>query len=279
MIQEYRRSLKMPEAEERVDLIFYRPAGYLLVKAIWRLPVTPNGLTGISLAAGLASALCFSAGSGGALAWGAVLYLVANILDCSDGQLARLQGSGTLLGRVVDGVADYVSSVAVFLGIGLGLAERGENFWPLVVAAGASSALHAILFDQRQGAYISAVRKETSFTRREVEKFTAEARTMEAEGRDTVKVFVLRIYLKYLRLQEAWSAGAEQDAGEKRMIRLWSFLGPSTNRTLLAASALAGRIDLYLWMIVIGGNLWLAFCAALARGWNSPPRTNRPGRA
>jgi hypothetical protein len=45
------------------------------------------------------------------------------------------------------------------------------------------------------------------------------------------------------------------------MIRLWSFLGPTTNRTLLIVCALIGRIDLYLWIIVVAGNLWLAVCS------------------
>lgn len=261
VVEEYIRSLKMPEAEEILDLIFYRPAGYLLVKVISRFPVTPNQVTGLSLLAGLASAWCFSTGRGPAIAWGGILYLVANILDCSDGQLARLKGNGTPLGRVVDGMADYVSSLAVFLAIGMGFSARGENLWLLVLIAGASSAAHAIIFDQRQGAYISALRGERSFTVREREKFSGEIKRLKTEGRDPLRVFAMRLYLNYLGLQGTGSGGAGNALPpDRRMVRFWSFLGPTTNRTTLVAAALAGRIDLYLWSVVLAGNLWLTFC-------------------
>jgi len=279
MVEEYRRSLKSPEAEEIVDLIFYRPAGYLAVKAVYRLPVTPNQLTGISLLAGLAAAWFFSAGAGPALVWGGLLYLTANILDCADGQLARLKGNGTPLGRIVDGVADYVSSVAVFLAIGIGLASGGGSPWLLIVAAGASSAVHAILFDKRLGAYMSARRGERSFTVREIEKFSGEIARMSLEGRHHLKVFVMTLYMKYLRLQggNGKRGGEENSPQDKRMIRFWSFLGPSTNRTVLVAAALAGRIDLYLWWIVLAGNLWLACCVILQRRPSGGRTSSRGG--
>ncbi|MBI3765873.1 MAG: CDP-alcohol phosphatidyltransferase family protein, partial [Ignavibacteriales bacterium] len=123
IVEEYKRSLKMPEAEEVFDLLFYRPVAFILVKMIYRLPITPNQVTGFSLVAGLIAALFFSMSTAAAIVMGALWYALANILDCADGQLARLQHSGTLLGRVVDGVIDYISSVAIFLGIGIGLAS------------------------------------------------------------------------------------------------------------------------------------------------------------
>ena len=94
LVDDYRRSLKLPEAEELLDLAFYRPLAYAFVRAVYRTPITPNQVTLLSLAGGLAAAWCFTAGVGPALAWGALWYALANILDCADGQLARLQGSG-----------------------------------------------------------------------------------------------------------------------------------------------------------------------------------------
>src|SRR5438034_931824 len=99
LIEEYKRSLKMPEAEEVFDLLFYRPIAFVFVKAIYRLPITPNQVTGLSLVAGLVSAWYFSAGTTAALAVAAIWYAIANILDCSDGQLARLQESGSQAGH------------------------------------------------------------------------------------------------------------------------------------------------------------------------------------
>jgi hypothetical protein len=264
LLEEYRRSLKMPEAEEVFDLLVYRPLAFAFVKAAYRLPVTPNQVTLLSMLAGLASAWYFSLATSAALVWAAVWYGVANILDCSDGQLARLQNSGTLLGRVIDGVADYVASVAVFLGIGFGLSAPGHQMWWLVVAAGLSSALHAASFDHYQSEFISTVRGERNFLEREIEKFSTEIRLRQ----HSLTTAILKLYLAYLDVQKRSTTKAEQqtfrpeDYRSKNltMIRLWSFLGPTTNRTLLIVCALAGGVEAFLWIIVSAGNAWLVAC-------------------
>ncbi len=273
LIDEYKRSLKMPEAEELFDLGFYRPIAFLFVKAVYRSPITPNQVTFLSMVAGLVAAWFFSIGSAAVLSWAALFYAVANILDCSDGQLARLQKSGTLMGRVVDGVADYISSVAIFLSLGIGFARNADPQWLLVIGAGLSSALHAFFFDHYQSEFMSIVRSERNFLEKEIEQFTREIHRLENEKVGTLKILVLRIYLRYLNYQKRANTKDERQSFDpvnyrkenRIMIRLWSFLGPTTNRTLLIACALAGRIDLFLWSVFIFGNCWLLVCYLLQR--------------
>jgi len=270
LLAEYRRSLKLREAEELLDLYFYRPAGFLLVKGIYRMPITPNGVTLLSLAAGLIAAWLISTSSfAAAAAW----YVAANILDCSDGQLARLQKSGTPLGRLVDGVADYVSSVAIFLACGISLAQVNPFGWWLVVAGGISSAVHAFYFDFYQGKFITMARGEDNFLERELARFTSSTGEVRA-ARGGFAGFVIRLYVGYLKLQKR--TALKQLAGEfdpdryltigGPLIRAWSFLGPTTNRSLLIVCALAGRIELFLWCVVTFGNIWLVICIARQRG-------------
>jgi len=168
MFETYRRSLKMPEAEEVFDLIFYRPLAYLLVLPLSITPITPNQITILSLVAGLIAAYYFSMGIPSALFLAAIWYVIANVLDCADGQLARINKNGTPLGRVVDGVADYISSVAIFLGIGFGLEAQGNPQWWLVIVTGISSAIHAIKFDEVQSSYIANAKGESDVTRKEI---------------------------------------------------------------------------------------------------------------
>ena len=92
--EEYSRSLKMLEVEEVLDLILYRPLALVFVRFVYKTPLTPNGVTIMSFLSGLVSAYCFAQGTVSGLAWGGIWYAIANVLDCSDGQLARLQGSG-----------------------------------------------------------------------------------------------------------------------------------------------------------------------------------------
>ena len=49
------------------------------------------------------------------------------------------------------------------------------------------------------------------------------------------------------------------------MIRLWSFLGPTTNRSTLIICSFFGRVDVYLLLVVALGNTWLLFCMLLQR--------------
>lgn len=263
MIAEYRRSLKHTDAEELLDLCFYRPLAYLVVRTLHRSRVTPNQVTLCSLIAGLVAAWDFSAGNAWRVA--GVWYGLANVLDCADGQLARIQNSGTPLGRLVDGVADYISSIAIFIGIGIGLNAMGMPAWILVIAAGLSSALHSMLFDRYQGEYIARKKGEASYLKQELESYELSLHST----RDPMKRFFMKLYLRYSRLQQRMSrsydpAMSDQphmgSVRERVMIRLWSFLGPTTNRTTLILFAVAGRVELFLWTVVLAGNVWLLTC-------------------
>jgi hypothetical protein len=270
LVDEYRRSLKMLAAEEVFDLVFYRPVAYLFVKGMYRLPITPNQVSIISLAAGLIAAWQIAIGD---FVVGGIWYVAANVLDCADGQLARLQNSGTLLGRVVDGVVDYVSGIVIFVGVGIGLASVGNPHWFLVVVAGVSTAIHALFFDHYQSEYVSIVRGEPRFLDREIEQFTQHLHRLSAQRTDRVRQFFLVLYIRYLRLQQRFSvnksvnqySSAEYERYNRAMIRFWSLLGPTTNRTLLIVCVLFVHVDLYLWIVATAGNLWLIACYVLQR--------------
>jgi len=263
-IGEYRRSLKHPEAEELFDLWFYRPAAYLFVRAVYRTPITPNQVTILSLAAALAAAYCFAFGTIALLAVGAAWYAVANILDCADGQLARLQGSGTPNGRLWDGVADYIGTTVIFLGIGIGFSYLGMNLWIGVAAAGLSSVLHAMMFDHAQNAFITRARGEKPTTAAGAGTNVRIAPTAHCPA-DGGGGPTHRLYAAYTAAQARLMSGFMPPAGvgppdqarAAALIRLWSFLGPTTNRTALIAFALIGRIDIFLWAVIIPGNLWM----------------------
>jgi phosphatidylglycerophosphate synthase len=258
----------MQEAEEIFDLIFYRPFAFLFVQSIKHFPITPNQITIISMIFGLLAAWQFSYGTSEALIIGGLLFVVSNILDCADGQLARIQQSGSLLGRVIDGVADYIVGLAVFIGIGFGLAAMNHEIWILVVLAGFSTAMHAIFFDHYQNEFISTVRSEKNFIDKEIEQFSSEVERMRIEKSNSTKIIFLILYLKYLNIQKRFGKRSDNfsyNPGQYKkensvVIRFWSFIGPTTNRTILIFFAFLGRIDIYLWIILIAGNLWLVFC-------------------
>ncbi|SEG34327.1 CDP-alcohol phosphatidyltransferase [Thermomonospora echinospora] len=73
-----------------------------------RTSITPNQLTAVAFAFGLAAAGCFALAAPGWLALGALLYHVGFVVDCMDGKIARLKGTGTTFGAWLDFMLDRV---------------------------------------------------------------------------------------------------------------------------------------------------------------------------
>ncbi len=85
------------------------------------------------------------------------LLLISMILDCADGQLARLRGGGSLLGRMLDGTADYVSALAVHIGMALYLSEYINHAWLWTAGAALSMAAHSIYYDFKKQWFLSGL--------------------------------------------------------------------------------------------------------------------------
>ncbi|GID94339.1 CDP-alcohol phosphatidyltransferase family protein [Amorphoplanes digitatis] len=103
--------------------------------------ITPNLLTGLATLLGVASAACFLApcflaGERWWLAAGAVFFHLSFVVDCMDGKVARLNGTGSLFGAWFDFMFDrlrvFMCAVALFGG---GYARTGEvaYLWTLIV--------------------------------------------------------------------------------------------------------------------------------------------------
>ncbi len=277
---EYKKSLKMAEVEEFVDLYFYRPLAYLLVRAIYRTSITPNQITLFSITIGLAAAFCFGNGPTTAVI-GAVLYAASVVLDCADGQLARLKKNGTRMGRVLDGVVDYIVGISAYFGIAVGLkppAWPASRWWLLIVAAAASNIFHSLAIDYYRTRFLNVILDTTHGEDEDSRSFADERAALRAAGRRPLKRWAIGIYLRYLDLQRKtavppgrngadWkSRRTEFRAANGTILRLWTFLGSSTQITLLIAAVLLGRFTYYFWAMIIVLNLWAAVLYLIQNG-------------
>jgi phosphatidylglycerophosphate synthase len=107
LYNEYKASLKSFDVEEILDLVLYRPISFLLVKLIYRTNFTPNQISIVSMIFGLGSGIAFYFGEYQYIIAGGIFIFLSNVLDCADGQLARLKKNGTKVGRIIDGFIDY----------------------------------------------------------------------------------------------------------------------------------------------------------------------------
>ncbi len=89
----------------------FRPLAAVLVTALARLRISPVAVVLANGVAGLAAAVAIA--SGGLVA-GAVLLQFRTLLDNADGQLARVSGRSSALGRYLDTEIDLVVNAALF---------------------------------------------------------------------------------------------------------------------------------------------------------------------
>jgi phosphatidylglycerophosphate synthase len=85
---------------------------------------TPNHLTTVRLAVGLAAAAAFLPGTYGWTNIGALLLVLSNFLDHTDGELARISGKTSRIGHIYDLASDALVTILVFVAIGVGVGAK-----------------------------------------------------------------------------------------------------------------------------------------------------------
>jgi phosphatidylglycerophosphate synthase len=112
--------------------------------------VTPNHLTTLRLLIGLVGALCLAHGD---FAWtnaGALLIVLSNFVDHTDGELARIGGKSSRIGHFYDLASDALVTVMLFVGMGVGAGAdthiAGLKIMPGVLGAVAGVAIALIFF-------------------------------------------------------------------------------------------------------------------------------------
>lgn len=188
-------------------------------------PLTPNQITAASLAVGLLAAACFLPES---FAWslvGWILFQSSYILDCVDGEIARLKMQESPLGAWIDSMADTIVQATILLLLGVRLQHTtGHRGFLALGTAGAV------------GILITGV---------------------------AVTHFLVRD--KSLRLADARGGWM----GRLGLRRLGASLEETANRDPFTIALLAGvlfnRLDLFLWVAVVGVNVYLVLLLLLKR--------------
>ena len=117
----------------RIDKFINRPIASLIVRAIYRTGVTPNQLTYLAFALGLAAAYAFSRGIASAFVLGGILAQASSIMDNADGMLARARNQMTEFGAQLDIYLDRVNEFFLLTGIVLGQFRAEGNVTTLIL--------------------------------------------------------------------------------------------------------------------------------------------------
>lgn len=147
--EQYRNSLKSMDTEEFIDLMFYRPLGYLWALLCSKIGVTPNAITIASIFLGVGGGVLLYFHDD--LLWlnylGIFLIIWANTFDSADGQLARMTKQYSKLGRILDGMSGDFWFIAIYVAICLRTNATDAVFaaqpWLIWVIAAFAGLFHA----------------------------------------------------------------------------------------------------------------------------------------
>jgi phosphatidylglycerophosphate synthase len=131
------------EIEEISNLYLIHPLASRLVPIFARLHITPNAVSIMGMLFGILSAFAYYRYWDPRFAIaGFVLMIAWHVMDGADGQLARYTQSYSYFGKVLDGIADNVTFVAVYATLAVTASRRHGN-WVYALAA-ISALCHAI---------------------------------------------------------------------------------------------------------------------------------------
>jgi len=116
---------------------FERRVSLAVSRRLAGTPVTPNAMTLVSVAIGLAGAAFFLRLTPGSETLGSLLFLLHSVLDGCDGELARLRFQESRFGGLLDFWGDNVVHAAVFSAMAAGWSRETGAPWPLLLGAGA----------------------------------------------------------------------------------------------------------------------------------------------
>lgn len=273
LLAEYKASLKAIEAEELLDLVLYRPLAFLLTRVVQNTRISPNQISVASLFFGLLAGWLFWVGSPAAGVLAAASYFACNVLDCADGQLARVRGTSSPFGFAVDGSIDYLASTAVFVGMAHNLAVQRPGHWNwywISTAAGLLYAWQCAILDRKRHEWMHIVHGRRRDTQKEIEWMKEHFERYRRERSHAFERLLILIYLTYMGV---WTRLTPHNAQADRAMpprELWAecnrpvlklalAAGPTTQMTAIMLAGLFNRADVYLWATLLLGNLYALF--------------------
>ena len=218
--QEYRQSLKSMDTEERLDLWFYRPLGFAWAKLFAWLHVTPNVVTIASIFLGVGGGLLLYHDDQ-PYRWlnylGMFLIIWANTFDSADGQLARLTGKYSQIGRILDGLSGDLWFFAIYFTLVFREFQfgdlvagnyfcygQGHNWllWTLAWGAGICHAKQASSADYYRQFHLYFLKGKEGSELESTEALTEQFKEL-SWGKNFMKKLTLAFYRNYTKSQEA----------------------------------------------------------------------------
>lgn len=277
--------LKSRDVEDPVNLWLHRPLAYALVALIYRTRITPNQITALALAVGLAAAACLAIGTPVLLLWSGALLWTSAILDGADGILARARKQFSELGRALDGTADLIVAASVAIAAVyhlwfIGSAALLLALTPLTVL---SCLLHIYGYDYYKESYLHMTNPSWGGHPEcvaDVDERSARAKRHGSFAEwisSRLHADLLRTQTRLvalvdpngtregLRFQVSPESAARYRELNRGPMQLWALISLAPHTYLLAIAIMVDRIDLYIWARLLLGNALFAIALVWQR--------------
>jgi len=109
-----------------LDRLLHRRLSRPLSRRLLRLGASANVVTIVGIVVGVAGGILIGSAAAPALAAGVGLLLLSNVLDCSDGEIARAGFAESKLGHLLDVIGDTLVHLSLLAGIARRLAADGH---------------------------------------------------------------------------------------------------------------------------------------------------------
>ena len=203
-------TLKSLDTEEFIDIHFYRPIGYRWALFFNKWGISPNTVTIISIFLGVAAGVCFYFQDISINVVGMLLLVWANSYDSADGQLARMTGQSSPLGRILDGLCGDIWFITIYAAICLRLMPFwGVWIWVLAAVTGYFHSKQASMADYYRNVHLLFLKGKAGSELSDSTTLREEGKTLSWGRHFIYKLFNV-FYTRYTEGQERWTPRFQQ---------------------------------------------------------------------
>jgi phosphatidylglycerophosphate synthase len=143
------------EIEEVTNLYVIHPLAGRLVPWFAQMRLTPNTVTLLGMVFGILAAFAYYRYWDVRFAvTGFILMIAWHVMDGADGQLARFTQSYSYFGKVLDGISDNVTFLAVYTALAIALShEQGRWMYGLVALSAVCHAIQSASYETQRQEY------------------------------------------------------------------------------------------------------------------------------
>jgi len=143
-----------------VDRYFNRKLSVHFTRWLLKTSITPNQITLLSFGIGLIGAMFFLKGEYFYNIAGVAIFQFSAVLDCCDGEVARIKSMQSPLGKWLDIVCDNIVHIAIFLSIAWSfyVLKNSPSYLVLggIASLGVSLSLWLVVLSERRASALSA---------------------------------------------------------------------------------------------------------------------------